>query len=422
MGMTNLRVVGVVGLIMFTSLFVHCLSQVRTFLKEEVHKTKIYEKIKLRFHIVFACNALLEWVAALSQSLGYEYSRWGYIAHLLGLFANLVLFVTVIFMWNHVLASQNLIQVKWKYYAAFLGINFISTLLEVGTYGYYGDTDEFTTLQDVVNFSANILYVLSLFVSTIMILVVADRMKRKLTPESSGNSSSNSSSSSSSGGASDTATRQSSTTSSKASARATHKLLHKINMCLLLCLLSYSVRIYFIGRLTVVWMLTGVEPGFDQFSQLWWTVLTFWLPTLAPGILFLYVMRPSSARARDQDKQQMSAALSEAPPSGQVYHYDLEDNSPAERSESSSAEINISRNSSRDSSCQSFSMDSTRDALGGRGGHEAGPGEGRGRGRGHRDTDSLEGCSEGGRETEEDMPDRMTFFSTDNDFQMAGYN
>eukprot|EP00603_Paraphysomonas_imperforata_P007785 CAMPEP_0114421408 /NCGR_PEP_ID=MMETSP0103-20121206/5062_1 /TAXON_ID=37642 ORGANISM="Paraphysomonas imperforata, Strain PA2" /NCGR_SAMPLE_ID=MMETSP0103 /ASSEMBLY_ACC=CAM_ASM_000201 /LENGTH=151 /DNA_ID=CAMNT_0001589927 /DNA_START=781 /DNA_END=1236 /DNA_ORIENTATION=- len=90
------------------------------------------------------------------------------------------------------------------------------------------------------------------------------------------------------------------------------------------------MRIYFIGRLTVTWILTGEEPGFRQFSTLVWMFLTYWVPTLMPGCLFLYVMQPQSAsdveKDGEGDKHSLTASMSTAPLSDQYYNYDLEDN------------------------------------------------------------------------------------------------
>jgi hypothetical protein len=315
--MKQVQVVGLIGLIIFSSIFLYCFRQIiKYFASTNDYKTKIYEQIKFRFHIIYAINALLECVSALSQLLDSEYSRWGYIPHLLGLYVNLVTFVNVIFMWNHVLASQNLIQVKWQFYVAFLSVNLVSTLLEVGLYAYYGNiaVEDYTMLQRMDGFVANALYVLSLFVTSILILVIAEKLKRKLDSSGSGSVSSRGSG------------------SVPSAARSTRKLLRKINACVLVCLLSYTMRIYFIGRLTVMWMLTGDEPGFSQYSKLWWQVLTYWIPTLTPGFLFLYIMRPhiatESTSERVSDKHQMTASLSTSPISDQeqYYNYDLEDN------------------------------------------------------------------------------------------------
>lgn len=306
--MTPERTVGLVGLSMFSLICIHCAVQIYKFkfissvqiFKIDLNGNRIYENIKLRFHMIFGMNALFECVSAISQCLNVEYSRWGYICHLLGLYMNLIAYLMVIFMWNHVLACQNLIQVNWKFYILFLSINGLSTIVEVAIFAYYGDVDEYTTVQILDGFAANILYVVSLFVTTLLLLVIANKMKNKLKPQES-----NSLTSRSSGGNNPQSIR---------------RLLHKINICLIIFLCSYSLRIYFISRFTVTWMLTGHEPEFAQYSMFMWALMTYWIPTLAPGLIFLYIMRFRPPRSK------MEESLVSAPPSEQVYNYDLEDN------------------------------------------------------------------------------------------------
>ena len=419
--MTPESTVGLVGMVMFSFILIHCIAQIYKFkvisdvhiCRQDFNGNRMYENTKLRFHVVFSLNALFECVSALSQFFNAGYSRWGYISHLLGLYMNLVAFIMVIFMWNHVLASHNLIQVNGKFYMTFLGVNFVSTLLEVAIFAYYGDVEEYSTIQIIAGFAANILYVISLFVTTLLLLVLAHNMKNKLKPHDSSSRSSS----------------QTNRLSDRQNSQSIQSLLRKINMCLIIFLCSYSLRIYFIGRFTVTWMLTGEEPLFTQYSDFMWALMTYWIPTLAPGVISLYIMR---YRPRDPagDKMKESLTTSTAPSSEQVYNYDLEDNfSPppsgggvgGEREETSGQHQQEQEQQQQQQQqqqqhaqqhqesegmkrvCHSRQDDSdrSRDKRGGEG--------------------SFSGSPEESEEQEEDTyADRMTFFSKDgNDLKMS---
>ena len=176
-------------------------------------------------------------------------------------------------------------------------------------------------------------------------------------------------------------------------------------------------------------MLTGEEPLFTQYSDFMWALMTYWIPTLAPGVISLYIMR---YRPRDPagDKMKESLTTSTAPSSEQVYNYDLEDNfSPppsgggvgGEREETSGQHQQEQEQQQQQQQqqqqhaqqhqesegmkrvCHSRQDDSdrSRDKRGGEG--------------------SFSGSPEESEEQEEDTyADRMTFFSKDgNDLKMS---
>ena len=287
--MSPLQVVGIAGMVMFLMVLLHCCFQLVYFLRAKEFKNRTYESIKLRFHVVFGISASLESIYSLSLYTADDITEWGYTCHLIGLYLNLLAFLLVIYLWNHVLASQNLLRVRMRFYYAFMVSNLISVVVEVSLSLYYHENDG--SIKSIDSIAANILYILSLLVTCLMLLVAGNRIKNKLNPD--GDNRKN---------------------------RSMRNLLRKINVCLIVFIASYSLKIYFVSRWTIVWIITGEEPGFTQFSDFSWYLLTYWIPTLAPGIIFLYIMRYRSSTINIL-KESLTCIM----PSDQVYNYDVED-------------------------------------------------------------------------------------------------
>ena len=263
---------GLVGVLLFGCLLLHCLHQTHLLHMVPSEKLTLFLHIKKYFHWCFALNCVLEIIFSISL-LVYdgEYVRWGYSCHLVGLYCNIAAFLLVIRLWNHVLAGQRLLPVRNRYYVLFLAVNLISTMTDLVVYCIYGEGD-MTKVATVIAVTANVVYVLSLFVASCVLLFYGLDLKSKLSESSTGIT------------------------------ESLRSLLWRINLSLLLFALCYGIRILGVAYITLV------KVELDHTGLLLWVLVSFWIPTLGTGVIFLYIMHhhasyrsPARRRGTDTD-------------------------------------------------------------------------------------------------------------------------
>lgn len=277
---------GVVGVILFTGLLVHSVRQIFLINKSTPHcvsdQSALFLQLKLYFHVVFALNSILEILFNFSLILyNGENVRWGYSLHLVGLYCGILSFLLVIRLWNHVLFSQRLLPVRSHMYVIFLAVIFVSLVVDLSVYNIYGENDLNKAAKTLAIIS-NIVYVSSLFVASCVLLWFGYDLKNKLT--------------SSPAGISD----------------ILRALLRKINISLLLLALCYGARIMGVGYIILMTIKEGHSPNFRQRDYVLWVLLSFWIPSLGTGLLFLHIMhhRPSPHSTTILASQSSSAPAS----------------------------------------------------------------------------------------------------------------
>lgn len=280
---------GVVGCTLFSILLLHCVRQV-VLLKSapfDSEQSHLFLQLKLYFHAVFALSCLLEVLFSASLLLpdGKD-AKWGYSLHMVGLYCGIISFLLVIRLWNHVLFSQRLLRVRSLPYVIFLLINFVSLLVDLVVFNMYGESESSATVLAII---ANIIYVLSLFVVSCVLLWFGYDLKKKLTAAPAGISD------------------------------VLQALLRKINISLLLISLCYGVRIFGVGYVTAVTVRDGQSPKLGQRAYLLWILGSFWIPFLGTGLLFLHIMHyrprttPTAASSAITSSSAVSAVSSSAP-------------------------------------------------------------------------------------------------------------
>lgn len=252
---------GVVGLVLYSGLLVHCMRQV-VLIKAttpQSEQSALFLQLKLYFHAIFALNCFLEMLYSISLVVYNDIVQWGYSLHLVGLYCGILCFLLVIRLWNHVLFSQRLLRVSSEPYIAFLGVNLVSMLVDLTVYNMFGDS-EMTRAVKVLAVLANIVYVLSLFLASCVLLWLGHDLKNKLT-------------------------------ASPAGISATLRLLlRKINISLLLISACYGVRILGVGYITFLTVRDGHSPELGQRDYLLWVLFSLWIPFVGTSLLFLHVM------------------------------------------------------------------------------------------------------------------------------------
>ena len=223
-----------------------------------------------------------------------KYTKWGYCFHLFGLFLNLTSFLLVIRLWNHVLASQRLLPVYNTQYIVFLLINFISLIFDIVIYCIYGE-NEMNLFGNIVVTITNSIYILSLFITSCVLLWYGNDLKKKLTAT----------------------TRIRTTTRTKSTTRSGYKnplksLLIRINISLLMFIICYGIRIIGLTIVTIVSLKNGHSVNLDPVRFILWIIFFFWIPTICPGVIFLYVMRYHPSHQNENSEENLLDSTSSA--------------------------------------------------------------------------------------------------------------
>jgi len=225
---------------------------------------------KLLFHGIFACFSLFEGLYSFSIIIYQGYTTWGFSLHMLALFCNLLSFTTVLGMWSKALSTNELVQKERVIGVCFVGINTLSTLVDLivlGVGGFYSE------LYAKVEIYTTMLYVLSLFILSGGLLVYGCRLRMKLSQPLSLPLQS----------AEEMLLRE------KAIA-----LLNRITVVLATCTVCYTVRAVFLLMLVASHITNGDGRHADAVNSiplLLWFVVTSWIPTIIPGLFFMYIMK-----------------------------------------------------------------------------------------------------------------------------------
>mmetsp|Transcript_24881 Transcript_24881/g.36699 ORF Transcript_24881/g.36699 Transcript_24881/m.36699 type:complete len:305 (-) Transcript_24881:135-1049(-) len=251
-------VIGITGIGIYATLFLYCVFQIALFIRA-INKDYQFLIHKLSFHVMYGVYSLLECLYFVSLFVYDYYVRWGTAIHLMALYWNLLAFVTIIMLWSVTTYHGRISKTQRYVGRIFLGFNLVSTIADIILWCI--TLDENNSLNPLRS-TLTLIYVFSLLMLSLGLYVHGYRLKLKLRlsiPR----------------GSPDAATI-------KAKMEAVYQ---RINAVLIVCILCYGLRAI------LILVLVCDRAALYDIPLLVWFVLTAFIPTIGPGITFLYIMR-----------------------------------------------------------------------------------------------------------------------------------